>query len=149
MLQHAFVQRRCWGEPLSYFNQPHEFFPETRSQFSRNVLYLAITDSPVIQTRMGSPHALCFSEKSNHSLQIVVRRITILDNCNGLGQSICAVLFPSIKQVCWGIRKALEVVLANPDDGAIPSIYGHPSGLQLPPVARDVGASSYVDMLGS
>lgn len=57
----------------------------------------------------------------------------------------------SIKSMCRGLGETLEVVFRNFGGNAVPSINGmvHPSGFQLPPTARDVGASPYIDMLGS
>jgi len=52
-------------------------------------------------TRMGSPLTLCFSNKSNNSFQILIRRTGALDICNSPGQNICGVLSASIRQVYW------------------------------------------------
>jgi hypothetical protein len=46
------IGRRCWGRtPFPISNSLMICFPETMSQFSRNILYLAITDSPITQNR--------------------------------------------------------------------------------------------------
>jgi hypothetical protein len=100
---------------------------------------------------MGSSLALCFSEKSNNSIQILIRRAGVLDIRNSSSQNIRDVFSASIKQVCWRFRKALEMVLVEPDWGPVPRIFRMAGALdlQLSPVTRNVGASTKFDMLGS
>jgi hypothetical protein len=100
---------------------------------------------------VGSSVALCFSGKSNKSLQGAVLRTAALDPLNSSCQNIRDALSTAVEQVCCQCRKTVEVVFVVLDRSASPLIdrMADTFDLQLSSIAGIVGTSTKVDMLGT